>query len=220
METRNLELKTEAEAVREKLEGKTFIAIRQAGDTGQLYGSVSTRDIAEVMTEEGFTVGRQQVLLDRPIKNLGLHDVRIALHPKLKRTSTSTSRAAWMKLNVKPVAKICLSSPGEDETESGGEEVLSAEEVFEDEALAKEIEEGWKTWLRRTPKNPIQTKTPNPLKNRNLRQMARTTRRLKLGGCKFLGLCKHAADRGSIKAFRGVAPNKGYSCLVSRPTPI
>jgi large subunit ribosomal protein L9 len=59
------------------------VRIRQAGDTGQLYGSVSTRDIADVVTEGGFSVERRQILLDRPIKALGLHDVQVALHPEV-----------------------------------------------------------------------------------------------------------------------------------------
>lgn len=83
LEARNLELKKEAEVVAARLEGKTFVAIRQAGDTGQLYGSVSTRDIAEVITEGGFNVDRRQVLLDRPIKALGLHPIRLQLHPEV-----------------------------------------------------------------------------------------------------------------------------------------
>jgi large subunit ribosomal protein L9 len=83
LEARDLELKKEAEAVHAKLDGKTFVTIRQAGDTGQLYGSVSTRDIAEVVTNGGFSIERGQVNLDRPIKNLGIHAVRIVLHPEV-----------------------------------------------------------------------------------------------------------------------------------------
>jgi large subunit ribosomal protein L9 len=83
LEANNLELKKEAEAVAEKLNGKIFVAIRSAGDTGQLYGSVSTRDIAEVVTEGGFTIDRRQVVMERPIKTLGLHETRVALHPEV-----------------------------------------------------------------------------------------------------------------------------------------
>ncbi len=83
LEANNLELKKEAEAVAEKLEGKIFVAIRSAGDTGQLYGSVATRDIAEAVTAGGFTIDRQQVILERPIKTLGLHKTRVALHPEV-----------------------------------------------------------------------------------------------------------------------------------------
>lgn len=83
LEARNLELKNEAEAVAERLEGQSFVAIRQAGDTGQLYGSVSTRDIAELITEGGFAIERQQVMIDRPIKMLGLQEMRVSLHPEV-----------------------------------------------------------------------------------------------------------------------------------------
>lgn len=83
LEAHNLELKKEAEAVAGKLEGQKFVAIRSAGDTGQLYGSVSTRDIAEVVTAGGFTIDRNQVVLEKPIKTLGLHDTKIQLHPEV-----------------------------------------------------------------------------------------------------------------------------------------
>lgn len=83
LEARDLALKKEATAVSGKLEGKTFVAIRQAGDTGQLYGSVSTRDIADIITAGGFTVDRRQIVLDKAIKNLGLHQVRVQLHPEV-----------------------------------------------------------------------------------------------------------------------------------------
>jgi len=83
LEANNLEHKKEAEAVSEKLAGKIFVAIRSAGDTGQLYGSVSTRDIADVVTEGGFTIERRQVIMERPIKTLGLHETSIALHPEV-----------------------------------------------------------------------------------------------------------------------------------------
>jgi large subunit ribosomal protein L9 len=84
LEANNLERKNEAEAVAGKLDGLRFTVIRQAGDTGQLYGSVSTRDIADAVTAGGFTLDRAQVLLDRPIKTLGLHLVRVGLHPEVE----------------------------------------------------------------------------------------------------------------------------------------
>jgi large subunit ribosomal protein L9 len=83
LEANNLELKKEAEAVSAKLDGQSFITIRSAGDTGQLYGSVSPRDIAEVVTAGGFTVDRNQVVIDKPIKTLGLHGAKIQLHPEV-----------------------------------------------------------------------------------------------------------------------------------------
>ena len=83
LEANNLAQKGEAEAVATKLEGQKFITIRQAGDTGQLYGSVSTRDIAEVVKAGGFTIDRNQVVLDKAIKSLGVHAVQIQLHPEV-----------------------------------------------------------------------------------------------------------------------------------------
>ncbi|MXN64449.1 50S ribosomal protein L9 [Stappia sp. GBMRC 2046] len=88
LEARNLERKTEAEGVAAKLDNERFVAIRSAGETGQLYGSVSTRDIADVLTEGGFSVGRDQVRLNRPIKTIGLHAVEILLHPEVEVTVT------------------------------------------------------------------------------------------------------------------------------------
>jgi large subunit ribosomal protein L9 len=79
----NLARKGEAEAVALKMNGLTVVVIRQAGETGQLYGSVSNRDIADAVTAAGFTVDRRQVLLQVPIKALGIHPTRVALHPEV-----------------------------------------------------------------------------------------------------------------------------------------
>jgi large subunit ribosomal protein L9 len=83
LEALNLEHKKEAEAVAAKLDGKSFVLIRAAGDTGQLYGSVSTRDIADAITTGGFTVDRNQVVLEKPIKALGLTPAKVQLHPEV-----------------------------------------------------------------------------------------------------------------------------------------
>jgi len=88
LEAHNLEYKKEAEKVAAKLEGQSFIIIRQAGETGQLYGSVSTRDIAQIGTEQGFTINRNQVNLNHPIKSIGLHSVTVSLHPEVDVTIT------------------------------------------------------------------------------------------------------------------------------------
>ena len=84
LETRNLELKAEAESVGENLAGQSFIIIRQAGETGQLYGSVSPRDIAEVVTAGGFATSRNQIVLMTPIKAIGLHEVPVHLHAEVE----------------------------------------------------------------------------------------------------------------------------------------
>ncbi len=86
LEADNLKAKEEAEAVAKKLDGKGFVLVRQASDTGILYGSVATRDIADVVTEGGFTISRSQVILDRSIKTLGLQELTIKLHPEVNVT--------------------------------------------------------------------------------------------------------------------------------------
>ena len=83
LEARNLERKSEAQAVAEKLDGKSFVIVRSAGETGQLYGSVAARDIIEALASEGFNVGRNQVELNTPIKAIGLHKVVLHLHAEV-----------------------------------------------------------------------------------------------------------------------------------------
>jgi large subunit ribosomal protein L9 len=83
LEAQNLKRRQDAEGVAKKLEGLQVIILRQAGETGQLYGSVATRDVAEAVTAAGFTVDRRQILLDQPIKTLGIFKTRVALHPEV-----------------------------------------------------------------------------------------------------------------------------------------
>jgi len=113
LEARNLERRKEAEAVGEKLNGQSFVVIRQSGETGVLYGSVSTRDLAETITASGFTVGRDQLVLNQPIKTLGLHTVPVTLHPEVEVTVT---------INV-------ARSPEEAERQARGETVSTREET-------------------------------------------------------------------------------------------
>lgn len=83
LEATNLETRTEAQAFADTLDGQVFVVIRSASDSGALYGSVTTRDAADAATVGGFTVDRNQVVLDRPIKDLGLHAVTVVLHPEV-----------------------------------------------------------------------------------------------------------------------------------------
>jgi len=83
LEAQNLERKAEAEAAVGRIDGRSVVIIRQAGEGGQLYGSVNARDIAEALAGEGVSVHRNQVRIDAPLKNLGVHPVRIALHPEV-----------------------------------------------------------------------------------------------------------------------------------------
>jgi large subunit ribosomal protein L9 len=84
LETRNIEQKGEAEEVGGKLDGKSFIVLRQASETGQLYGSVSTRDLAALLSESGVAVNRNQIELNAPIKTVGIHKVPVSLHPEVE----------------------------------------------------------------------------------------------------------------------------------------
>jgi len=126
LEARNLERREEAEAVSAKLDGQKFIVIRQSGDTGQLYGSVTPRDISELLSAGGFDVSRNQVAIDQPIKTLGLHNVSIMLHPEV---------ASNVIINVARTADEAeRQEAGEDVTVEPGleEETLQVEEVFEE----------------------------------------------------------------------------------------
>lgn len=127
IEARNLEWQKEAESVSEKLAGAAFVLIRQAGDSGQLYGSASARDIAEAATEDGYSVDKNQIILNTPIKTIGLHDVTVRLHPDVTCAIT---------VNVARTAD-------EAELQAKGEDVLAmdtdddeidAEAFFEEEA--------------------------------------------------------------------------------------
>jgi len=137
LEASNLELKKDADSVATKIDGSNFIIIRQAGDTGQLYGSVSTRDIAANVIENGYDVARRQILLDRPIKILGLHTVRLSLHPEVE--VSVTVNVARSEEEAERQAR------GEDVTASDDdfddEDAIAVEDVFEDEELAREAEE-------------------------------------------------------------------------------
>jgi large subunit ribosomal protein L9 len=83
LEARNLETKAESEAMAQTLSGQTFVVIRSASDGGALYGSVTTRDVAEAATAGGFSVDKRQVILNAPIKDLGIHPVIVRLHPEV-----------------------------------------------------------------------------------------------------------------------------------------
>jgi large subunit ribosomal protein L9 len=120
LEASNLELKKDADVVAAKLNGKSFIVVRQASDVGQLFGSVSARDIAALATEGGFTVDRNQIQLQLPIKTIGLHTVPVALHPEVEVTIT---------INV-------ARNADEAERQARGENVTQRREETDEEAAA------------------------------------------------------------------------------------
>lgn len=124
LEARNLERKSEAQKVADALAGKTFIAVRAAGETGQLYGSVAARDIIEVLAAEGFNIGRNQVDLNNPIKEIGLHTVTLHLHAEVE---------IEISLNVARSAE-------EAERQAKGENLNSADAIYgvDEDALRPE----------------------------------------------------------------------------------
>jgi large subunit ribosomal protein L9 len=130
LEARNLERKQDAEAVNAKLDGQTFVVIRSSGDTGQLYGSVSPRDISDLLSAGGFDTARNQVVLSQPIKNLGLHTVAVNLHPEV--SSSVIVNVARTEEEAERQAA------GEDVTteQQPEDEAMDLEDVFEEGASA------------------------------------------------------------------------------------
>jgi large subunit ribosomal protein L9 len=116
IEADNAERRTDAEKAATGVDGKTVKLIRQASNTGQLYGSVSARDIVEALDGEGAKLTKSQVVLDRPIKNIGVHEVKVALHPEV---------AVTIRVNV-------ARSPEEADLQAQGVDVLA--QMFEEEA--------------------------------------------------------------------------------------
>ena len=129
IEVRNAEARAAAERNGVKLEGETYVLIRQAGEGGQLYGSVSGRDVADVIVETGARVERSQVVLDRPIKTVGVHEVRLRLHPEVTVT---------VRINI-------ARSPDEADRQARGENVITSafdQDRLDAEAQAKDLFEG------------------------------------------------------------------------------
>lgn len=116
IEEENANRRTEAEKASTSVDGKTVQLIRQASNTGQLYGSVSARDIVEALEGQGAKVTKSQVVLDRPIKAIGLHEIKVALHPEV---------SVMVKVNV-------ARSPEEADLQAQGVDVL--QQMFEEEA--------------------------------------------------------------------------------------
>ena len=141
LETRNLELKGEAEKISTKLDGQSFIVIRQASETGQLYGSVSPRDIVSIVETGGFTVSRGQIVLNAPIKTIGLHKVPVALHPEIEVSITiNVARSADEAERIARGENVMAQR--EERLVMATGEAVDAEEFFEAEALPAKEGEG------------------------------------------------------------------------------
>ena len=120
LEKRNAERRDEAASSADGVDGETFIMIRQAGETGQLYGSVTSRDVAEAVTTDALKVVRSMIVLNDPIKSLGLHEIEIKLHPEVTITVT---------VNI-------ARTEDEAERQAQGEDVITAQ-ADEDRAVAE-----------------------------------------------------------------------------------
>ena len=142
LEARNLELRSEAQKVAQKLEGRTFVVLRQAAESGQLYGSVSARDVVVLLAEGGFAIDRGQVELNAPIKAVGLHKLPISLHPEVAvavtvnvaRNAEEAERQARGETLVGPEAQ----EEAERAAEVGAETFFEKPETLEDQGEGAE----------------------------------------------------------------------------------
>ncbi len=137
LEATNLETRKEAEALGAKLDGTSYVLIRSASDSGALYGSVTPRDISDAATASGITVDRKQIVLDRPIKDLGLHTVSVVLHPevsvKITLNIARSSEEAELQAAGKSIQELAA------EAEAAAEFEIS--ELFDDMGAAQDGED-------------------------------------------------------------------------------
>ncbi|MEM1383106.1 MAG: 50S ribosomal protein L9 [Pseudomonadota bacterium] len=138
LEARNLERKSEAERVAETLDGQQYVLIRSASESGSLYGSVNARDIADAATEGGVTVERRQIVLDKPVKELGLHPIKVSLHPEV---------TVEIAINVaRSQDEAAMQASGKSIAQLRAEEEAAAEfdiaELFDDIGAAAQDEDG------------------------------------------------------------------------------
>ncbi|MEO0751534.1 MAG: 50S ribosomal protein L9 [Pseudomonadota bacterium] len=145
LEALNLETKSEAASLAEKIDGEQFIVIRQASDSGALYGSVTTRDAADAATEAGFTLDRKQVALTGPIKELGLHSVSITLHPEVDATITLNVARSAEEADLQASGKTIQELAAEEEEAADFEIAELFEDIgsaaADDEDLAETVED-------------------------------------------------------------------------------
>jgi large subunit ribosomal protein L9 len=133
LEARNLEQRGEAEKVGKKLDGQSFTVLRQAAEGGQLYGSVSPRDIAALVIDKGFRIDRNQITLNTPIKTIGMHKVPISLHPEVVVTVTlAVARNADEATRLARGEDITVART--EEQEAAAEALANAETFFDPEA--------------------------------------------------------------------------------------
>jgi large subunit ribosomal protein L9 len=142
LEADNLKRRGEAEAVAGKLDGLKVVIVRSAGDSGQLYGSVNARDISDAVCESGFRIGRNQVVIERPVKTLGLFDFRVRLHPEVfasvnVNVARSAEEAAEQQRLGRAILGMEAELQAEEEAQRAAEAAAAAEAMFEEQAAAK-----------------------------------------------------------------------------------
>ncbi|MEM6275649.1 MAG: 50S ribosomal protein L9 [Pseudomonadota bacterium] len=144
LEARNLETKTEAASLAEKLDGQQFVVIRSASDAGSLYGSVTPRDAAEAATAEGFSIDKKQIALTGPIKELGLHDLTVQLHPEVDATITLNVARSTEEAELQASGKSIQELAAEEEAEAEFEIAELFEDIgaatSDDDDLAEQVE--------------------------------------------------------------------------------
>lgn len=160
LEAQNLEHRKDAEHVAGKLDGVSVVLLRQAGETGQLYGSVSARDVAQAVTGAGFSIQRQQVELDHPIKVLGIHGVKVRLHPEVAvHVSVNVARSPQeAEVQAKTGQAVVLAAEERAAAPAGGEPAPDVSAIFEEGALP-EPEEGAAAPAAGEPEAPAAGKT-------------------------------------------------------------
>ncbi|WP_111735005.1 50S ribosomal protein L9 [Roseovarius amoyensis] len=145
LEANNLETRKEAEKMAESLDGQKFIVIRQASDSGALYGSVTTRDVADAATEGGFTVDRKQVVMPGPIKYLGLHTITVTLHPEVEVTITLNIARSPEEAELQASGKTIQEAAAEEEQAADFEIAELFDDIgsaaADDDDLAETVEE-------------------------------------------------------------------------------
>jgi large subunit ribosomal protein L9 len=155
LEAKNLETKSEAEAVSNKLGGQQFTIIRSASDAGALYGSVTNRDAADVATAEGFEVDKKQVILQAPIKELGLHKVGVSLHPEvqcsIELNVARSEEEAELQASGQSIKDLAAAAEAEAEFEIA--------ELFDDMGSAAALDEDGNELIKSEPKVDTEVKS-------------------------------------------------------------
>jgi large subunit ribosomal protein L9 len=156
LQAKNLEAKSEAEKVGTKLDGKSFVVLRQASETGQLYGSVSPRDLAALLSDNGFVVSRSQIALNVPIKAIGSHKVPVVLHPELEVSITvNVARSVDEAERVARGEDITVRRETTEEEEAAEAALATAEKFFEPEVAATQAKsEGDGEVAKKPPERP------------------------------------------------------------------